>query len=100
MPSSLARGFVLFLTLVLSSLSATAQIPVPGSSEVVPAIKLEEMSQQDAMEHVATMTDEESRKMLLEQTRHVKPVSHHRFHDGRVLRILRHHVVAGALTAV
>ncbi len=67
MPNSLARGFVLFFTLVLSNLSATAQIPGFGGPEAVPAIKLEEMSQQDAMEHVATMTDEESRKMLLEQ---------------------------------
>jgi hypothetical protein len=70
MSKQLTRSFICILTLVLisiSSLSATAQISIPGfgSSETAPEVNLEELSNLEAREYLATLTDAESRKLLL-----------------------------------
>jgi small-conductance mechanosensitive channel len=66
----LKRSVICICTLVLiciSSLSATAQIPGFGSFKTAPKVNLEELSNLEATEYLATLTDAESRKLLLEQ---------------------------------
>ena len=70
MTIQLKRSVICICTLVLiciSSLSATAQIPGFGSFKTAPKVNLEELSNLEATEYLATLTDAESRKLLLEQ---------------------------------
>lgn len=55
------------LFIALFSTSVAAQIPGLGGSAATSPINLEELSRQEALEHIATITDEDARIILLAQ---------------------------------
>ncbi len=69
------RPLLTVLLISIFSLSASASIPGLSSDKAAPEVKLDEMSKQEAMDHLASMTDAESRQLLLAQieSRNYKP---------------------------
>jgi len=70
MPTNRLRNFFYILILALisiNSLPASAQFPGMGTSEAAPEVNLNELNPQEARSHLATLTDSETRQILMGQ---------------------------------